>query len=69
VRRVWYDKKTWTKSDAWNHLHAQMIPGCPKIIHWFKAPMNNGMTHVWVHGWRADHHNYPDQWAWIYQGE
>lgn len=37
--RVAYPVTQWDKSEAWNHLRWQQIPGCPVV----------------VHGWQKDH--------------
>ena len=58
VMRVSYPKQTWSKSEAWDHLQAQMIPGCPR------RPMGE----IWTAGWVKDHTaTYDsDEWSWVY---
>ena len=62
--RVSYPKKDWPRWKAWEHLHAQMIPGCPKV------PLAQQVLHTeevtWVHGWRKCHTL--TEWRWEYVG-
>lgn len=72
IRRVAYPKSEWSRGEAWAHLHAQMIPGCPKrllVLDEFgrveTGPEFAGDREVWAHGWRKCHT--ADEWAWSYR--
>ncbi len=62
--RVAYPKSEWDRAEAWEHLHAQQIPGCPKRAYigkpW-RSPLSG-----YVHGWTKAHT--ATEWAWEYRG-
>lgn len=63
---VSYPKADWTRSEAWDHLHAQMIPGCPKVR--IVDPMYPEVEElvIWGHGWEKWHTE--NEWSWHYVG-
>jgi hypothetical protein len=58
---VSYPKAEWSRSEAWDHLHAQCIPGCPKV-RLAERVLHTGDR--WGHGWYKYHNQ--DHWAWTY---
>lgn len=68
--RVAYARGEWSRAEAWEHLHAQHVPGCPKIWHAFAAPQagrrRRTIGGVWRHGWERSHTS--TEWAWEYVG-
>lgn len=64
---VSYPNSEWSRSDAWEHLHAQMIPGCPKVR--IVDPMYPDVEElaIWAHGWVKCHTL--THWEWKYVGE
>ncbi len=62
TRIVAYPKTEWSRGDAWNHLHAQQIPGCPKTP--LLGDSSKADPSEWGHGWRKDHT--ADEWRWYY---
>ncbi len=61
IHRVVYPKAEWSKVDAWENLHGQMIPGCPKVA-WDRQPWRAPPS-GYVHGWRKAH----TATAWVYE--
>lgn len=54
--RVAYSKEKWSRGSAWDNLHEQQIPGCPKKL----SPDGT----KYYHGWVKDHT--ATEWAWVY---
>lgn len=56
---VEYDKRTWSRGEAWSNLVDQQIPGAP--------PRESRPTRDYIDlGWRKAHTR--DHWCWVHRG-